>query len=112
MQLLKSLKTGMRELLHSQNYTPENNTNKQQSSNEELIERHTVPGTGFMINGNKQLGYFVSIGTYRVTENQPTIEECNKLITEKDYTLLMGIMYAVIKSVQNAVDAIKENTKN
>lgn len=60
--------------------------------NKVMLERHDVPGTGFQICGNEELGYFVSIGHYRLTEPKPTKAICLELINTRDWELLVAMM--------------------
>lgn len=86
--------TTQRELLELQNTTENPNTNNPKSS--QLIEKERYEGTGFDIVGNPEYGYFVALGTYRITRAQ-TKEECIRMINEKDYELIIGLMGASIE---------------
>lgn len=65
------------------------------NSNSQLIEKEIHPGTAFQIVGNKEQGYFVALGYYRITEIH-TKEECQRMINEKDYELILGLINASI----------------
>lgn len=60
--------------------------------NKVMLERHDVPGTGFQICGSEELGYFVSIGQYRLTEPKKTKAICLELINTRDWELLVSMM--------------------
>lgn len=69
------------------------NTDNQNST--ELIKTHQVENTGFCIIEVQDKGCFVTLGMYRLTEYKETIEECLRMIEEKDWELILGLMGAV-----------------
>lgn len=81
----------------SQNSTGDESTfNPDYSQNKQLIEEHDVPESPFTITGNPESGFHVKIGLYRITENKRTIEECQMLIDNKDWWLIIGLIGATI----------------
>lgn len=96
------------ELLQSQTTTENQNTNNQKS-NTELIERHTIKGTGFEIIGNPEKGYMIALGQYRLTEFQPTIYDCEQMIKNRDYELILGMIGAAIETVIPRIENIIHN---
>lgn len=63
----------------------------------QTVERNRYEGTAFDITGNKEVGYFVALGQYRLT--QPTTKEkCAEMIDNRDYELLLGLMGATLLS--------------
>lgn len=62
----------------------------------ELIKRHEVKGTPFMIVETKEHGVFVHLGKYRVSKVYRTVAECKKIIKLKPWELLISTMYAVV----------------
>lgn len=84
------------ELLQSQTTTENQNTNNQKS-NTQLVERERVENTGFEIIGNEENGYFIALGTYRLTQAQSK-KECLRMIKTKDYELLLGLIGACIEA--------------
>lgn len=88
-----------KELLELQNTTGTNDTGSSNSTsqNDELVERIKVPGTGFEIVGNKEKGYFIALGTYRLTEFKSK-EYCMKMIEIKDWDLIVSLIGAAIQA--------------
>ena len=83
------------EILQSQNST-DGNLNKEQSSSE-LVKAERYKDGPLTIIGNDELGYFVSIGNYRLTERYKTIQECtNELERPANYSLWLTIVNALI----------------
>lgn len=83
-------------LLKLQTSTDEPTTSNQKSS--QLIEREHVKGTAFWIIGNKEQGYFITFGQYRLTEPRSTKAACHKMIKERDYELIAGLIGACIEA--------------
>lgn len=90
------------QLLQSQTSTENANSNKVNST--ELLKRIHVEETGFELIGNDEDGYFVALGSYRLTQTY-TESQCRKMIADKDYELLIGLMGACVDT------AIKEERK-
>lgn len=61
----------------------------------ELIKRHEVKGTPFMIVETKDQGCFVHLGMYRVSKVYRTVKECRTIIKIKPWELIMSVMYAI-----------------
>lgn len=100
-----------KELLHIQTSTENQNTNNQKSpDSEQLYEREKYPDTGFHVIGNKEEGYFVALGTYRLTKMQ-TKEECITMIENKDYELILGLIGASIDADKKATEQEKESLR-
>lgn len=89
------MSTTQNDLLKLQNGTEETHTPRDNSPSE-LVERHRVPDTGFDIIGNKEKGYFVALGIYRITEPKQTIKECEQMIKQKNYEIILGLISASI----------------
>lgn len=94
---MKQNTLGQAELLSLQNTTTETNTSNN-NSNSELVEKERVDNTAFDIVGNKDHGYFIALGTYRLTPTYPLKATLKKMIKEKDYELLLGMMGATIQA--------------
>lgn len=90
--------TTQRELLELQNTTEKPNTNNQQSS--QLVEIEIYEGTAFHIVGNQEQDYFVALGKYRITKSQSK-EECRRMINEKDYEIILGLIEACLQEKEN-----------
>lgn len=87
--------TQQAELLSIQSGTEKLNTNNNQSS--QLVDKERVENTGFDIVGNQDHGYFVALGAFRITKAQSK-EECNRMINEKDYELIIGLIGACMQA--------------
>lgn len=100
-----------KELLHTQTSTENQNTNNKNSDlPSQLVEKEKYEGTGFHIVGNKEQGYFVALGTYRLTRMQ-TKEECITMIENKDYELILGLIGASIEADKKATEQEKESLR-
>lgn len=99
------MSTTQQDLLKLQNGIEETQQNNNNSPSE-LIEREKVENTGFEIIGNKEKGYFVALGIYRITEPRPSKGECRKMIANKDYEIMLGLMSASI--IMSKTDLKKE----
>lgn len=67
----------------------------------ELIKRHEVKGTPFMIVETKEHGVFIHMGMYRVSKVYRTVKECRTIIKMKPWELIMSVMYAIATDVKN-----------
>lgn len=95
--------TSQKELLHL--HTGSEEQNNQHSSNQQIINKEHVEGTGFDIIHYDQHGYWLVIGHYRVSETKKTKEELIKLIETKDWDLLIGVIGAAMQANQDQIDA-------
>lgn len=82
----------VKELLRSLNFAKKQSTNSKQSASEELVNKYQVPGTAFQIIGNKEKGYFIALGQYRVSDPQKTVQDCQTMIDNKDWDLIVNLM--------------------
>lgn len=87
------MSTKQRELLRSQT-NAEEPTNL--NSSEELLEQNPIENTPFILVGNKEKGYFVAIGHYRLTP-RTTKEQALGLVEERDWNLLMAAMFTAVE---------------
>lgn len=74
-----------KELLKSQMNAGENQ-NKENYSEEdtELIKREAIPNTPFFVVGNDEKGYIITLGKFKLTENEETkTAAIDKLITDQ-----------------------------
>lgn len=80
------------ELLHLQTNAAE--ANKANSSeNEELVQRVEIEGTPFYrVKLHDKPGWFVALGRYSLTTPDLEAEEAERLVREKDWTLLFNVM--------------------
>lgn len=65
----------------------------------EITDKNAVTyrykNTPIWVRGDTEMGYFLTLGDYRITESLQSIEECEKLIRTRDINLLIAIMSAV-----------------
>lgn len=87
------MSTTQRELLRTLTSTNQQTPNNLNSS-EQLVNRIPVENTGFWIIGDKDHGYFISLGAYRLTETRQTEEECREMIENKDWEIILGLIGA------------------
>lgn len=99
------MSTTQNDLLKLQNTTEETQQNNNNSPSE-LVEREKVEGTGFEIIGNKEKGYFVALGIFRITEPKPSKGILRKMIQHKDYEIILGLISA---SIAMTTKEIKED---
>lgn len=86
------MSTTQRELLASQTNAenPDNST-----SSEHLIEKEQIPKTPFWVVGNKEKGYFLTYGKWKITDNFQSMEEAKTALHEEQWhimTILAGII--------------------
>lgn len=89
--------TSNKELLELQNNTE---TPKTENKPSQLIEKIRYEGTAFDIVGNTEDGYFVALGNFRITKTQEK-NECRRMIDQKDYELILGLIGACIQADKN-----------
>ncbi|AXH75282.1 MAG: hypothetical protein [Microviridae sp.] len=74
------------------------------ANNKELISNESIKGTPFKITGNEDLGYFLSMGKYRLTEPTKTKEEVLNELEENKWQIICRTIHAYI--------AFNEEVKN
>lgn len=67
----------------------------------ELIKRHDVKGTPFVIVETKEHGVFIHLGMYRVSKTYRTVSECRTVIKARPWELLISVMYACAHETLN-----------
>ncbi len=60
--------------------------------NENLIEREPVQNTPFWIIGNKEEGYFLTMGKWRLTDKLTTMDEVEAYLDEHSYEIVMKMI--------------------
>lgn len=91
-----SQSTPMRELLQSQ-LSGENPNFGKQPSTELKVNKH-IEGTGFHIVGNDEYGYFITLGPYKLTPPRKTVEECETMIANRDWDVIVGLVGATVEA--------------
>lgn len=79
----------------------EQTTGEKQIKTQNLLEQIKVPETAFTIVGNKQEGYMVTLGKYKLTPLQKTIKQCQLLIDKRDYSLLFAMIGVALEEFKN-----------
>lgn len=71
----------------------------------ELIKRHEVKGTPFMIVETKENGCFIHMGAFRVSKVYRTVAECRKIIKLKPWDVIASVALAM---ATNEIEKYKE----
>lgn len=79
----------------------------------ELIERIKIKGSPFWVVGNKEQGYFLVFGKYKLTENSKTAAEAIKRLKEETYDIICKMVLSIVSDpdVQREADAEKYQRK-
>jgi len=88
--------------LHSQKLqsNTQEDTNNSHYSNE-LLKREKIKNTPFEIIGNEEIGYFIAMGKFRLTQPEETIEQTfEKLITHQ-YEIITNMIIALAEEIAN-----------
>lgn len=88
----KNLK--MADLLNTQSGA-EKNRNKEEL-NTPLIVRNRIDGTPFHIVGNEEVGYFLTMGRYRLTDHYDTITEAETALERDFWDIILHMIITVI----------------
>lgn len=60
------------------------------------ITNEAVEGTVFRIVGNEEIGYRATFGNIYISEPHTTIQELTKKIKNKDWSIIMSVMSALL----------------
>lgn len=100
--------TKHRELLNTQ-LNAEETHNKNSS---ELIFREAIEHTPFYLVGTEENGYFITMGRFKLTENQPTKEKAINQLTIEQWNIVMRMSAIIHESIANEaiqqIDTIKK----
>lgn len=78
--------------------TAENaNTDNKKST---LITRTQIQNTPFTLVGNKDKGYFLTIGTYRITNYYPTATEAKEQLYKEQWNIIMNLIAIALDSFE------------
>lgn len=97
--MLQQTKLEQSELLNTQTSADENQ-NREQSSNTELIHRERVIGTPFSVVGNEESGYFVTLGMYKISPHYPTLNEAKEAVEQDKWDIIINVFYALHQLTQ------------
>lgn len=76
-----------------------------------LKEVHKVDGTPFTIVKHEE-EYFITLGKYKISNNQPSWEDCMDIIERKDYEFLMNMMFCALEIFSENVKEIEKLKNN
>lgn len=92
----------------SQSSTNAENTNSDSKhSSNYLVNRKTVEQ--FQIVGNDEIGYFIALGSIRLTMGGETIEECERRITSRDWELMINLILSLADAARQMAEEIDNN---
>lgn len=80
------------------------------SENELQISREKIEGTPFEIIYQESIGYWLSMGIFRLSEPKETAEEIKLVILDKGWDTIINVMCAIIAG--RDMELIKESQKN
>lgn len=105
--MLNSTETKHRELLNTQ-LNADETLNKDSG---ELIHREKIENTPFYLVGTEEKGYFLTMGKYKLTENQPTKQQALNDLTNERWNIVMRMSAIIHESIANEaiqkIDTIK-----
>lgn len=64
--------------------------------NRELVERKKIDGTPIEVIGNKEVGYWASMGLFRLTEKKKSMEEVEYEVESKGWEIIINVMCAIM----------------
>lgn len=91
------MKRAQSELLNTQGIAGDDQ-NKENSG--ELLERHEVPGSPFTIVGNKEQGYFLTMGKYRLTDAYQDVDGVIWGLENEKWEIIFNLIITLIKSTE------------
>lgn len=68
--------------------------------NSQLIKREKIPNSPFYAIGSDELGYFISIGAYRLTEPQKTLEEAKDLLNTHQWQIMASLIVTMYQAMK------------
>lgn len=86
----KEVNTEQGELLNTQN-----NVSETHNENSPLIIHEPIENTPFIITGSSNKGYFIRMGSYRLTKYVKSIEECKTMLDSNKWEIIVTIIAAV-----------------
>lgn len=95
----KSLKQS--ELLNLQ--TNADVSQNKENSNSELVERHEIPNTPFHIVGNKEKGYFLTLGKYKISDTYKTEEELFEDVDKQHWNITLRLITTVHEAIMTKI---------
>lgn len=79
----------------------------------ELIERVKIEGAPIEVIGSSEVGYWASMGLFRLTEKRDTIEEVKYEVEERGWEIMINVMCAIMAGRDmEIIEASKKNEFN
>lgn len=82
---------------HNNNSSTTTTTTNSTPQNEEIIKYKPIEKTPFTLVWQKDMGYFLTMGKFKITENYETEEEIEQILTEKPYQLILEMIGVLIE---------------
>lgn len=77
-----------------------NEQDKEHSSSERLMEREQVKDSPFWIVGNKDEGYALVMGRYKLSENKETIAKVKAYLKTNMWEIIVGTIISIALDVK------------
>lgn len=88
-----------KELLKSQMNAGENQNKENSSEDTQLIERENIKNTPFIVVGNEEKGYILTLGKFKLTENMPTKEEAIALLYTDKWHIILRMITTIHETI-------------
>lgn len=92
-----STKKPFAEQLHSLNSTEEKNIPSSNSPEYDKTIYQQIPGTPFMLVGNKDNGYMAVYGNYKLTDRMKSMKELIEYVDNQPWQLIMNVIGMMIE---------------
>lgn len=66
------------------------------TESQELIVREKIPNSPFTVVGNETVGYFITMGEYRLTEHFETTEQASKQLEIDRWNIIARLIAATL----------------
>lgn len=83
------MSTSKKEQLHTQTNAGTQESHKENSSSEKLVEREQIGGTPYWVVGNKDQGYMVTFGKWQMTEREETMEKALEYYEKNEVNVVL-----------------------
>lgn len=87
----------------------EENNNSNSGEIKKLVEREQVEDTPFWIVGNKEIGYCLTLGKWKISEYMETMEAVLEYIEKENWKLILTLIGVVIEDMTS--DEIRKEMK-
>lgn len=78
--------------------------------NQQIVVHEKIGESPIHVTGNDEVGYFATLGTYKITNHYKTREEVIDKVIERDYEVIIGIVNATADL--NNIELIKQYNLN